>query len=67
MKSSSYYLTRTGYKSFSNTIFKPSDSIITGIEFKLIFDNNYDIENKRLTNVADREDHKGIVNKEFID
>jgi hypothetical protein len=42
-------------------------NIITGIEFKLIFDNNYDIENKRLTNVADREDHKGIVNKEFID
>jgi hypothetical protein len=35
----------------------PSDNILPGTRFKITNDNNYDIDNKRITNVADPEDH----------
>jgi hypothetical protein len=63
----SYYLTRTGCKLYSSKTVSNSTQQLQGIGFKLTIDSNYDIDNKRLTNVADPEDYKDAVNKEYID
>jgi hypothetical protein len=67
MKSSSYYLNKNGYKTSFNKLNNPSDNILSRIGLKLTIDNNYDIDNKKTTNVADPQDHKDAVNKEYID
>lgn len=72
MKSGSFYLTKTGYKSYYNKVSSTSEfdnptHHLPGIGFKLTVDNNFDIDNKRLTNVADPGDHKDAVNKEYVD
>ena len=38
-----------------------------GIGFKLTVDNNYDIDNKKLTNVADPNENKDAINKDYFD
>jgi len=38
-----------------------------GIGFKLTVDNNYDIDNKRLTNTAKATENKDAINKEYFD
>ena len=37
-----------------------------GVGFKLTADNNYDIDDKRLTNVADLNDNKDAINKNYF-
>ncbi len=44
-----------------------TSDILPGIGLRLTIDINQDIDNKRLTNVADPEDHEDAVNKEYID
>lgn len=38
-----------------------------GVGFKLTNDGNYDIDNRRLTNVAEPADHKDAINKNYFD
>src|SRR6266487_1310828 len=68
-KSKFHYLTKTGYKSYNkvNSTNEFDTHHIPTIGFKLTTDNNYDMDNKRLTNVADPGEHKDAVNKEYVD